>query len=244
MKDFWWRIEFQNRGSPHLHIVVWFENYSTFDTDEGIQLIDKVCSCELPPEDSNIHGLVKKCQTHHHMNTCHNNSSSICRFSFPRQECPETKIVAHSSDDFIRSGVRICLLKRRKQDQWINNYNPILLELWEGNMDIQPCGSNEAIAFYIAKYMSKAEPTEIDSDVARAIQQIRQEESDISKKLFKVCMRILKERQVSACECISRLCHLNMRQSSRLCVFLNTRKLEQRYTVLNLIRKDEQLDTV
>lgn len=99
-------------------------------------------------------------------------------------------------------------------------------------MDIQPCGTNEAIAFYIAKYVSKSEPTQLDSSVAQAIRQIQREETEISRKLFKVCMRILKERQVSACECAFRLCHLNFRNSSRKCTFLNTRKPEQRYRVL------------
>ena len=231
--DYWWRIEFQNRGSPHLHMIVWIENYPAFDTEEGLELLNKVCCCTMPEEDSELYQLVKKCQKHRHTPTCFKNEcKTVCRFSFPRQECEEAKIVAHSSDDFIRSGGRICLLKRRKEDIWINNYNPILLKLWKGNMDIQPCGSNEAIAFYIAKYVSKSEPVEIDSTVARAIQQIRGEETDISRKLFKICMRILKERQVSACECIFRLCHLNLRQSSRNCIFLNTRKPELRFKVL------------
>lgn len=62
-------------------------------------------------------------------------------------------------------------------------------------MDIQSCGTNEAIAFYIAKYVSKSEPTQLDSSVAQAIREIQREETDISRKLFKVCMRILKEMQ-------------------------------------------------
>ncbi|GBP80548.1 hypothetical protein EVAR_39418_1 [Eumeta japonica] len=99
-------------------------------------------------------------------------------------------------------------------------------------MDIQPCGSNEAIAYYIAKYLSKAEPEGVDSGIAQAIQQIQREETDISRKLFKVCMKILHERQISAAECAYRLCHIPLRNSSRSCIFLNTRKPEQRYKVL------------
>ena len=38
VKDFWWRIEFQNRGSPHLHMVIWIENHPSFDTPEGIKI--------------------------------------------------------------------------------------------------------------------------------------------------------------------------------------------------------------
>lgn len=237
VKDFWWRIEFQNRGSPHLHMVVYLEHCPKFDTPEGLQHIDKTCSCDLPPEeDEELRQLVKKCQTHRHTPTCKKNSTVNCRFGFPRQECSETKIVAHSSEEFIRSNGRIVLLKRRKEDQWINSYNPTLLRLWKGNMDIQPCGSNEAIAYYIAKYVSKTEPAGVEPTVARAIREIRREDSTTSTKLFKICMRILKERQVSSCECAYRLCHLPLRDSSRICVFLNTRKPEEIYKV---IRFDE-----
>ncbi|GIY31475.1 hypothetical protein CEXT_692171 [Caerostris extrusa] len=99
-------------------------------------------------------------------------------------------------------------------------------------MDIQPCGSNEAIAYYIAKYLSKAEPEGVHSGIAQAIQQIQREESDISRKLFRICMKILHERQVSAAECAYRLCHIPLRDTSRSCIFLNTRKPEHRYRVL------------
>jgi len=68
-------------------------------------------------------------------------------------------------------------------------------------MDIQPCGSNESVAYYIAKYMAKSEHPEVHRSITKAIQQIQRGESNISLKLFKVCMKILNERQVSACEC-------------------------------------------
>ena len=99
-------------------------------------------------------------------------------------------------------------------------------------MDIQPCGTSESIAFYIAKYIAKNEPTSVDKGLAEAIKQIRNESTDLSKKMFKICMKILNERQVSACECIYRLCHLPMKDSSRRAVFVNTRRPELRYRVL------------
>ena len=86
VKDFWWRIEFQNKGSPHLHMVIWLENYPSF---EGIQLVDKVCSCQLPSEvESELRRVLNKCQTHRHTAICKKNSS-FCRFYIPRQECEQ-----------------------------------------------------------------------------------------------------------------------------------------------------------
>ncbi|KAG5680197.1 hypothetical protein PVAND_009722 [Polypedilum vanderplanki] len=232
--DNWWRIEFQKRGSPHLHLVVWIENAPSFETPKGIALIDKVVSCHYPSEqeDPELHNHVKKNQRHQHTHTCHKNNSQNCRFAFPRQPCQQTRIVPPSSDEFIRNGGRFCTLKRNSNETYINNYNREILELWNANMDIQPCGNNEAIAFYIAKYVAKSEPTDLTGSIAAAIRKIRLEESNISRKLFKICMRILKEREVSAAECAYRLCHLPLRGSSRTTLFLNTRKPEQRYYVL------------
>lgn len=84
--DFWWRVEFQCQGSPHLRIIVWFENHPSFDSEEGLRRIDKICSCELSSEKSDLHELVMKCQVHRHSITCKKNNTT-CRFSFSRQMC-------------------------------------------------------------------------------------------------------------------------------------------------------------
>lgn len=232
--DFWYRIEFQNRGSPHVHLLVWIDNAPSFETPEGLAFINQVISCRLPSEDEdpNVRALVTRNQIHRHTHTCHKNNSETCRFSFPREACQQTRIVPPSSDEFIRNGGRFCTLKRTTNERWVNNYNQRILEFWNANMDIQPCGSNESIAHYIAKYISKTEPTDVNVGVAQAIRQICRDETNIARKIFKSCMRILKERQVSASECVYRLCHLPLRSSSRKCVFLNTRKPDQRYRML------------
>lgn len=60
----------------------------------------------------------------------------------------------------------------------INNYNPEFFKLWEGNMDIQRCGSNEAIALYITKFMSKSEPTELNISIVQVIHHIQRDLQD------------------------------------------------------------------
>jgi len=215
-------------------MVVWIENALSFDTEEGVKLIDEVISCYLPSEneDAELYNLVKRNQIHQHKPTCFKNNNEFCRFGFPRSASTQTRIISTTSDEFIRNAGRICILKRRAEDSMVNSYCPMILTLWNGNMDIQPCGSNEAIAHNIAKYISNSEPTNINESVAQAIRDIRREESNVSRQLFKACMRILKERQVSACEYVFRLCHLPFRYSSRKCVFLNTRKPEQWYVTI------------
>ncbi|GFY78070.1 helitron_like_N domain-containing protein [Trichonephila inaurata madagascariensis] len=81
--DYWWRIEFQNRGSPH---VVWVEGYTSFDTEERLHQLNQECSYDLPPETSELHDFIKKSQLHKHTYTCYKNSSKspTCRFCFPK----------------------------------------------------------------------------------------------------------------------------------------------------------------
>ncbi|GBM38274.1 hypothetical protein AVEN_17720-1 [Araneus ventricosus] len=200
---------------------------------QGLAYIDQVISCRLlSEEDPDLRALVKNNQIHRHTHTYHKSNTETCRFAFPRERCEQTRIAPPSSDEFISNGGRFCTLKRTTNEKWVNNYNQEILKFLNANMDIQPCGSNVSIAHYIAKYISKTEPANVNEGVAEAIRQIRRDETNIAKKLFKSCMQILKERQVSASECVYRLCHLPLRSSSRKCVFLNSRKPEQRYQVL------------
>ncbi|GFV54207.1 hypothetical protein TNCV_1496841 [Trichonephila clavipes] len=41
-----WRIEFQNRGSPPVYMVVWVEGHASFDTEEELHQLNQVCSCD------------------------------------------------------------------------------------------------------------------------------------------------------------------------------------------------------
>lgn len=77
-------------------MIVWIENHLTFDTVEGIRQLDQVCTCQMPAEGSEVYELVTKTQIHRHTHTCKkNHTAKTCRFSFPRLECAETRIIAH-----------------------------------------------------------------------------------------------------------------------------------------------------
>lgn len=240
LEHFWWRVEFQNRGSPHVHLVVWIEDHPEFDSEEGIERIDEVVTCHLPDSGTPLRDIVEKCQRHHHTATCYKGDNpKFCRFRFPRPVAKETTVIATSTAEFTRNGGRICNLKRTENEKWINNYNRIMLEAWQGNIDIQPVGDNDAIAYYIAKYVAKSEPTDLQQSIGQAIKQIREEDTDIAHKMFKICIAMQKHRQVSACECIYRLCHLKMRDSNIPTVYANTRKSEDRYRLIKFGANNE-----
>ena len=69
------RIEFQMRGSPHLHALIWTEDCPklTSETKEAyIEFIDKHVQAYLPNKEDNpeLHDLVNFYQKHAHSKTC------------------------------------------------------------------------------------------------------------------------------------------------------------------------------
>jgi len=46
--DHWWRYEFQMRGSPHVHMLLWAKDVPRLETDEGVRTRSSVlCSLVL-----------------------------------------------------------------------------------------------------------------------------------------------------------------------------------------------------
>lgn len=67
--DYFFRVEFQQRGSPHIRMLLWIENAPTYEasTKEEIQIfIDKHCTCS---QNDDIPTLINY-QTHRHARTC------------------------------------------------------------------------------------------------------------------------------------------------------------------------------
>lgn len=137
IEDFWYRIEFQNRGSPHLHLLVWCSNVPEFSSPEGIVVIEKVVSCSVNPNDPELRKTIENFQIHKHTATCRKNrQDNTCRFGFPKPTSDST--VCLGADEALANNGRFCLLKRTSEERMINNYNLVLLRLWQGNIDVQP----------------------------------------------------------------------------------------------------------
>ena len=83
--DYAIRIEFQARGSPHAHCVLWVKDAPQFqiDADNDIcDFIDQYISCEIPREENKLKELVLLLQQHKHSSYCKRHNS--CRFDFPK----------------------------------------------------------------------------------------------------------------------------------------------------------------
>ncbi len=109
--DFFYRVEFQLRGSPHIHCLFWVKDAPEFEKDQDqdvCDFIDKYISCKLPDpnKDPELHRIVSEVQMHsrNHSKSCRKNKKH-CRFGFPKPPINRTTITrprpppAEQSDD-------------------------------------------------------------------------------------------------------------------------------------------------
>ena len=92
------RVEFQVRGSPHIHSFIWIVNSPTLYTiDSYIEWLDKMISAELPnvAEEPELFELVKTYQLHRHSKTCRKYKNESYRFHFGRFFTEKKSLVNH-----------------------------------------------------------------------------------------------------------------------------------------------------
>ena len=94
--DYFYRVEFQQRGSPHIHCLLWIKDSPKIegDVEDVIEFIDKYISCSKPTIESNeeISALIAN-QVHRHSHTCRKGRKFQCRFGFPKPPMPDTVIL-------------------------------------------------------------------------------------------------------------------------------------------------------
>ena len=91
--DWFYRVEYQHRGSPHIHMLIWFEDapvYGCDGDDEVTSFIDEIITCKMPNNNPELRLLVNR-QIHRHSQTCCKKAE--CRFNFPQPPMNSTKIL-------------------------------------------------------------------------------------------------------------------------------------------------------
>ena len=109
ISDWFYRVEYQQRGSPHIHIVlIWADCAPKFQEqsdNELIQFIDKTISCQKPIENPELLNLVNR-QVQRHSHTCRKNAKSDCRFNYPQPPMRQTTILYPLDDDMQQSEIK------------------------------------------------------------------------------------------------------------------------------------------
>jgi hypothetical protein len=220
-------------------MLIWINNLPDFNTVEGVKLIEDCISCSLATENTQFNLLIKKCQNHKCKATCFKKSKDKCRFNYPMVVSNETRIL--SDEEIVKNNNKFVIMKRNKEELFINNYHPTILNMWQANMDIQPIGTVFGIAFYVAKYVAKEEPVMIQKKIHDAIKEIKNSSNnEFVNKIRNVANIIIKNRERSAQEAAYVLCSLKLRESSRSTVFINTKPPQHR---TRLVRKESLLNT-
>lgn len=98
--DHFYKIEFQHRGTPHVHMLIWIDQSPKFDEDktnqEVLEFIDKYTSCssDIPTSDMDYINI----QKHSHSRTCRKKNKNICRFGYPIPPMRQTTILKPLDD--------------------------------------------------------------------------------------------------------------------------------------------------
>lgn len=286
IKDFFIRVEFQQRGSPHVHILFWINDapsLATSNEPDVVSFIDKYITCRKNPQ---LSGLVNY-QTHRHARTCRKKGQSVCRFGFPLPPLDKTMILHGlddnlpvddilkakknfekvstyldslksgegcdntfesflntlnlSHDDYIvalrsniKPGQRKVILKRNLSEIRINNYNELLIQCWEANMDIQYILDPYACAAYIVSYISKGQRG-MSNLLSNACKEAKESEHDIRQQVCKVGNTFLTHVEVGAQEACYLVLQMPLRRSSRDVVFVDTNAEDDRVVLMKPI---------
>ena len=69
------QVEYQQRGSPHIHMLIWLEDVPKFGKDSDSEVtksIDTIITCHKPTDNLELLNLVNR-QVHRHSHTCRKN---------------------------------------------------------------------------------------------------------------------------------------------------------------------------
>ena len=113
------RIEFQMRGSPHLHALIWTSDCPklTNETKEDyIKYIDNHVQAYLPDKqkDSQLFTLVQTYQKHNHSKSCRKYTNVPCRFNFGQFFTKRT-VVAEPLSEKLDEELKRDILTRRNE---------------------------------------------------------------------------------------------------------------------------------
>ncbi|RXN36616.1 replicase helicase endonuclease [Labeo rohita] len=98
VEDYFYRVEFQARGSPHIHLLAWVKGAPEFENQsdqEVCDFIDRYITCQLPDPttDPELHKIVTEVQLHSrkHSKSC-KKGNVLCRYGFPKLPVSKTTI--------------------------------------------------------------------------------------------------------------------------------------------------------
>ncbi|XP_073990954.1 uncharacterized protein [Rhodnius prolixus] len=216
VEHYFWRVEYQERGAPHYHMLLWIRDspeINNVSLKNVADFINTYICARLPDplESPVLHSYVRKYQMHKCNSYCQRKYRvkqkiyTRCRFGFPRKVTDE--LIINDIISTIASRVkgfgpkRVYDLPRQRSEVRVNDYNPVLLLASGGfNVDVQFVKDGDLrLVIYVTSYISKNEKTELEdlwADICK--------ESN-KKALWSLGLKKLTHRQIGLYETVDRL---------------------------------------
>jgi hypothetical protein len=265
--DHWYRLEYQNRGSPHVHFVVWLKDKRNMCQHVSARVPQPPNGLVTDEQKEIFRKLVEYVQLYQ-THTCNkfctaktrrNAKAMADHDASDNKETQDSKDSKGQQQDITMESVHSCkdsfpiplsehcqidtksgrVTYRRviPADQWIIPYNPLLLLLWQGKTNVQVCTTARIIR-YLVKYLTKTEPI------------FSAEIIDPKKKAYlsSEAGKHIYGRLVGAPEVIMRLLSYSHAKGSRQVLFLDTemdgfrhRRVKSRWELRQLADEDEDV---
>jgi len=164
-----------------------------------------------------IRQLILQCNMHSHTHTCYKyqkfkdrlnvkapaSAKQKCRFNFPKQTVYHTNITydeRKSKDPSKPSKFDLKVhYKRNESDKNVNNYNPMLTNLWAANTDLSFIANPFGAAVYTAKYAVKDDKADIPTLQNKIILKLLKQHisAPLKKQLNTILMCDISNREFS-----------------------------------------------
>ena len=157
VQGFVWRIEWQARGLPHVHLLIILVTPIRLSRQ-----IDAIVSAEIPdparvPE---LYSIVREFQLHSPCDHdpaagCRDNAKNQCKRRFPKDMTRETLHLGNHYPKYRRRGRFQCDVKGRLvSDDWVVPYSPFLSLKYRAHINVEVASSIKSFK-YVYKYVLK-----------------------------------------------------------------------------------------
>lgn len=226
--------------------------------EEYAEYLDFYVTASLPPKETKptLHKLVVAEQTHKTpcTQTCHRvkylkknrKRVSYCRFDFPRpiqnetivflnenssQPSPST-VLGSKTNKITGHLYRQYYLKRNADEININDYNPLLLIAWNGNIDVQLLVDGyKFVADYITNYSTK------DLSYSKSLLKSHIKKKIKTNAIMPIAVDLLKRKKMPSTEMVDNLLGHSLYRFDSDHIFVNTNEEHNRRRVLKTAHK-------
>lgn len=200
-------VEFQKRGLPHAHILLFMHQGDKYPVASDI---DKIICAELPDksEDPELYQAVSEYMMHGPCGSANTNAPCMidkqCSKHFPKRFIEATKVDDEGYPVYRRrdNGSTVEKSGVHLNNRYVVPYNAELLRKYQGHINVEWCNQSRSIK-YLFKYINKGYDR-----VTAAAYQDKQKEGEGKEideiKMYYDC------RYISACEAIWRIFGFNI----------------------------------